>query len=472
MASRRDQLQSYQFLTQRVIAAFVMRETDPARSPLRRGVGAVFAGAMIAVLVAAGYGIIGLLTKVGGTDWRTDGAVVIESETGASFVYVGGSLHPTLNFSSALLVSGRRPPSVHRQSSQSLRGVPRGTTVGIPGAPDSLPAPDKVVTAPWTVCSVNGKDGAGLSTTVVTFAIGTALAGAREISDDQALLVRDSSLGESHLIWHNRRYRVQNPGLVLPALYGEVLSQLTVGTAWLNALPSGVDVGPIDVPGRGTRSIAAPTHTVGDLLSAPTGSGPQYYLVLGDGLTALTALQKDILVRQLGTNPAEVSLAELSAIPRHRDDPPPEDVRPPQAAPQLLETNGAELMCATAPDNTSVPVVTTGGTIARLDIASTPYPRAKVDTSLADHVLVPAGQLAVVRAMPSPEATAGTYHIVTDLGVRYAVSSEDVLGMLGYDPRQAVNVPSSVVGLVPAGPALDPATAALPAQLTATVGLR
>ncbi|MEN3308214.1 MAG: hypothetical protein V7603_4416, partial [Micromonosporaceae bacterium] len=41
MASRRDQLQSYQFLIHRVISALVMRETDPAESPLRRGVGAV-----------------------------------------------------------------------------------------------------------------------------------------------------------------------------------------------------------------------------------------------------------------------------------------------------------------------------------------------------------------------------------------------------------------------------------------------
>ena len=56
MASRRDQLQSYQFLVHRTISAFVMRQTDPATSPLRRGVGAVFAISLKAWSVAAQEG--------------------------------------------------------------------------------------------------------------------------------------------------------------------------------------------------------------------------------------------------------------------------------------------------------------------------------------------------------------------------------------------------------------------------------
>src|SRR5690349_21198013 len=101
MASRRDQLQSYQFLTQRVVSAFVMRETDPAQSPLRRGIGAIFAGLMIAVMVGAGFGVVGILTKGGSGGWKVDGTVVIEKETGAAYLYQGGALHPMLNYASA-----------------------------------------------------------------------------------------------------------------------------------------------------------------------------------------------------------------------------------------------------------------------------------------------------------------------------------------------------------------------------------
>src|ERR1700710_1689169 len=123
MASRRDQLQSHQFRTQRVISALVMRETDPAQSPLRRGIGAVFAGLMIAVMIGAGYGVYGLLTKTGASDWKTDGAVVIEKDTGASYVYRGGQLHPMLNYASALLVAGTTAHEVFREPAAALNGV-------------------------------------------------------------------------------------------------------------------------------------------------------------------------------------------------------------------------------------------------------------------------------------------------------------------------------------------------------------
>ncbi|MFD0788570.1 type VII secretion protein EccB, partial [Micromonospora azadirachtae] len=124
MATRRDQLQSYQFMTQRVISAFVMRETDPQQSPLRRGIGALFGGLMVAVLVAAGVGIYGLLTKVGGESWRKPGSVVVEKENGATYVYLDGRLHPTLNYTSARLAVGRPGAPVARVSSSTLVGVP------------------------------------------------------------------------------------------------------------------------------------------------------------------------------------------------------------------------------------------------------------------------------------------------------------------------------------------------------------
>ena len=142
-----------------------MRETDPQQSPLRRGVGAVFGGVMVAVLVAAGFGIYGILTKVGSDGWKTEGAVVIEKETGASFVYLQGVLYPTLNFASAKL-AGRPSTQVFRISSNSLGEVPRGNTIGIPGAPNSLPSVKKRIGLPWTICSLQTTNQSGSQHTV------------------------------------------------------------------------------------------------------------------------------------------------------------------------------------------------------------------------------------------------------------------------------------------------------------------
>ena len=85
MPSRTDLLHSYQFRSRRVLAALVMRETDPSQSPLRRGVGAVFGGLMVAILIGAAFGIYGLVTKVGGGNPL---AIALSINMGASVVDV------------------------------------------------------------------------------------------------------------------------------------------------------------------------------------------------------------------------------------------------------------------------------------------------------------------------------------------------------------------------------------------------
>jgi type VII secretion protein EccB len=454
VASRRDQLQSYQFLTQRVISAFVMRETDPAQSPLRRGVGAVFAGLMIALLVAGGYGIYGLLTKTGGNTWRVDGTVVVERETGASFVYQDGVLHPTLNFASALLAANRPVPVVARVANAALGGVPRGVAIGIPGAPNSLPPARMAVGLPWTLRSAG--DGP-----TVTLAVGAPV-GANALGE-RGLLVTDPNTGDVALVWHRHRYPLNEPKTVVPALFGAVVTPVPAGTAWLDALAAGADLGPLPVDGAGTASTAVPGRRVGDLLVAPTGSGPQYYLVLAGGLAPITALQKDIALAQFGVRPVEVSLAEADRAPRSTDlEPPSGDVAAPASTPTLAHPDSGTALCAMVTDAGSAPEVLLGGTVPGFG-AAVPTGGGGNGPVLADRVLVPAGHIAVVRAQSAPGAPAGAPALVTDLGIRYPVPSDTVLRILGYDPARAVPVPAALLTLIPAGPTLDPAAALRPA---------
>lgn len=456
MATRRDQLQSYQFLTQRVISAFVMRETDPPQSPLRRGIGAMFAGVMIAVLVAAGFGVYGLLTKIGGDDWQTDGAVVVERETGATFVYSEDELHPTLNYASALLASGQPQPAVFRVASATLAGVPRAVTIGIPGAPDSLPAAAEQAGYPWTMCTQAGE---------VTLVVADAPAGSRRLAEG-GVLVRDAAAATTYLVWHGRRYLLRDPELVVPALFGAVVTPVPAGTSWLNALPAGADIGPIPVAGRGRPATAVPGRTVGELLVAETGSGPQYYLVFGDGLAAITPLQAAIAAAQATDPPAPVSISEATDAPTSDGlAEPAGEVQPPGTPPELVTPDGSELLCAVTSSATDTPDVQVGGAVEGYDQA---IPTGSVSTaggSLADRVYLPAGRVAVVRATGAPDAGTGYYHVVTDLCVRYPVPSSEALMMLGYPPELAVEVPAGLVNKIPAGPTLDPAEATTPAGI-------
>ena len=79
---------------------------------------------------------------------------------------------------------------------------------------------------------------------------------------------------------------------------------------------------------------------------------------------------------------------------------------------------------------------------------------------------MPAGRIAVVREAAGSDGTGTGTYLVTDLGIRYAVASDAVLTLLGYDPRQAVVVPESLLTRIPAGPSLDPAAASQPAKIS------
>jgi type VII secretion protein EccB len=461
MATRRDQLHSYQFMTQRVISAFVMRETDPQQSPLRRGVGAVFGGIMVAVLVAAGFGIYGIITKTGADGWKTDGAVVIEKETGASFVYFQGVLTPTLNYTSAALVAGRSD-QVFRVSSKSLAEASRGTTVGIPGAPDSLPTAKNRVGLPWTICATPGTDNSGNAISTVTLAVATRPTGARVLAEE-GLLVRDRQENQTYLVWHGRRHRIQTPDLVLPALFGAP-TPVPAGTAWLNSLDAGSDIARITIDDRGASSSAVPGRNVGDVLIAQTGSGEQHYLVFDDGVAAITPLQLAILRAEQEVRPDTVPVSQVNSFPNSsRLRPAQGETAPPQDVPALFQAGGGDQLCAVTSDARGLASVEVGGSVPGLDTA-TPTGSATVEgVPLADRVLVPSGKVAVVRVLGSPTADAGPYYLVTDLGIRYAAANDQVLNMLGYPPEQAVDAPAALVSRIPAGPTLDPARALRPA---------
>jgi type VII secretion protein EccB len=465
MATRRDQLHSYQFLTQRVISAFVMRETDPAQSPLRRGIGAVFGGVMIAVLVAAGFGIYGILTKASTDKWKADGSVVIEKETGASFVYFDQTLYPTLNYASALLAAGKPGAQVFRVSSKKLSEAPRGNTVGIAGAPNSLPSLKQRVRLPWTVCTIPGTNESGQAVSTVAIAVAADAQGGSTLTDD-AVLVRDARLSTRYLIWHGRRYQIRDHDNVVPALFGSV-TPVPVGTAWVNSLPAGADISPINVPDRGAASPAVPGRKNGDVLSTESGSGTSYFVVFSDGLAEITPLQRDILRAQSSADPINIGLTEAQQAPRSgRLHPPSGDTAPPLSTPELVSPGGGDLICAVTTDAAAAPSIRVDATVDKLATAVPTGSVSEDAVTLADAVLVPAGKVAVVRALGSPNANAGPYYVITDLGIKYPVPSGSVLDMLGYPAIQAVGVPAALVSRIPTGPTLDPSAALQPARTT------
>ncbi|MGK5671547.1 type VII secretion protein EccB [Micromonospora sp. URMC 106] len=456
MPSRQDQLHSYQFTVQRAVAALVMRETDPARSPFRRLAGAALASVLVAAIGLGGFALYGLFAG-GGKTWRDAGAVIVEKESGARFVYREQKLHPVLNYASALLIIGADRPKTVLVSRRAIDGVPRGLPLGIADAPDSLPARSRLSTAPWTVCSVAGGED-DRSAPRSALLIGVAGDGGRALGDD-ALLLRHPD-GGLHLVWHQRRHLLRDPNRVLAALAATRARAVPVAPALLNSLPAGADLAPLALPDEGERSARVSGARIGDVyLVRNSGGGRQYAVALRDGLAGITELQAGLLLARTGQGePEPITLGRFAALPKLPDLAPTGPTAPPTAPPRLAAPDGSAL-CVRVGDDGGASEVRLGVRLPDLAAAPRAASPASGGGVRADHVVVEPGRGAVVESVAAPGASGGAVSVVTDLGRRYVLAGGEVLGMLGYRDVRPVRLPAGLVSLVPAGATLDPAAA-------------
>jgi type VII secretion protein EccB len=464
MPSRADQLHSYQFGVRRVVSALAAHDSNPARPPGRRAGAALLGGVLVAALGLAGFAVWGLLQPGGSTRWREGGAVIVEKESGAKYVYLDGRLHPVANYASALLISGSTKPKTVTVARRSLAGVPRGALLGIAGAPDALPAARDLVRGAWMVCS----RAAGGSVLVV----GAGAGGAASLLGDDALLVSTSD-GSVHLVWRGRRSLVREPSVLLGILvWGPPVA---VAPAFLNALPAGPVLARIAVPARGSAYSRLPGARIGQVFVV---DGRQHAVALPDGLAAITPFQAALLlgdpstvelVRQKEATP--LSAGEYASLPKATlpgswsllPSTLPRLVSPPQGA-TVCAGDGSVVVGSAGSSGVSLGVRPLDGVSRPSGRASPPdsVPRPSGGASLADEIAVPPGRGAVIEAMPAPDAPSGTLHVVTDLGVRHPVPSAEVLSMLGYAGVSPVRVPAEVAALMPVGPALYPQAAREP----------
>lgn len=68
----------------------LLADPDAPESPLGRTTRGVLVGVVITALVAAGSLVYGLMSPGGNGAWRASGTLVVNRETGARYVYVGG----------------------------------------------------------------------------------------------------------------------------------------------------------------------------------------------------------------------------------------------------------------------------------------------------------------------------------------------------------------------------------------------
>jgi len=457
MLSRRDLIQSQQYLTLRQVRALLAHRPDPLDWAGRHGAATAFAGIMILVIALAGAAVIGIVFPGGAKKWQSCDSVIVEKDTGATYVCDATSrtLYPVANFSSAALIMGSST-SV-RVAGESLTW-PRGALLGLPGAPDELVSTKRYLTGAWSLCSVS-RSGAAARNGPATIILAGAQPSAAQPAGEHAVLLAGPD-GTRYLLWSGHRYPIREPEHVLPALGFAAQDGLPVADAWLAPIPLGAALGPIDVPDRGTRLRGFPHATVGQLVRLPGGDGAdRVYLVRREGLQEVTPLQQ-ALVRD-GAAPVSLTPDTLGGTPivaRMSLS----GIAPPEKVPAFVRPREG-LLCATMlADTISVTVdgnlpPSAAGVLARRGAAQ--------GVPLADAVLVAPGHAVLARSMASPGATGGPLVLITDVGVRHALANDQVPGMLGHTGTP-VMLPAALLERVEEGVALDPARArsAVPAQ--------
>ncbi|MDT8914348.1 type VII secretion protein EccB [Amycolatopsis sp. PS_44_ISF1] len=464
MWTQRDQIQAYQFLRRRLVSALVAADANHPTSPSRRLVLGTVLGLGVAVLVTAVFGVIGLLNPSGGKDWLAGGRVIVEDGTGARFVLgADGAVHPVLNYASARLLAGGNGDATVSVSSANLGTAPRGPQIGIPGAPDSLPAAAVLATTPWSSCSRTTQDAPASAEPLVAVLVGVPGNGV-ELPRDAGVIVRLPA-GDRYLVTGGRRYKLSNEAAA--ALQFDSYPTIAVSSRWIDTVPAGRDLGAIPVPGAGEPGprVGTAGTRVGEVLAvvdamAAPGAANSYYLVLSGGLQPIGQTEASLLVTTSANEaaydgrpaPVSVRAADVASVAKVAEprtaDPAAYPDRIPGKAPitgnsvTLCAQGGRIFVSADFPLPSGGRAITAAG---------------RGDARVADQVFVPPSGGAVVT-----DAGSGTTYLVTDMGRKYPVASAPALASLGYGSVAGSPLPSGLLALVPTGPALDPAAAGQP----------
>lgn len=457
MQSRRDQLHAYRFLTRRAVSAVVTGDADVAESPMRRISLTTVSGVMIAIVVAAGAFVLGLL-KPGTTDaWKKDGTIVVERETGARYVLRDNTLYPTVNYASAVLaIGGSQPPTVTLVARSKLASVKRGNAIGIVGLPDSLPGSSGLIRSGWTVCSQEQSPDKGRSQVKATVYLGNSSPALTAQPASDGFFVRTVSTHQEYLLWEGRQFRIDDIATVT-ALGLSAQQPLPVSTAFINAFPVGPVLGKPRIEGAGSPgpTVGGKVRTVGEVLHTSTG---HQYLVISPAKVASVDAFYALLAGQgqPGASQSEVTDSDVAGVldqtfqtPRYL----PNEV--PRLNKTALDVGGFCVDLGTGGQTATAGVLTAPP--AGLVADSTLTESANAQRGVADQVVLPPGKAILVKQADAPSA----YSVVAGTGQRFSIAA-GLLGSFGWQPADAFEVPANLAFTIPAGPAMDPVGARTP----------
>lgn len=324
------------YLRRRLRHALVRRDTRMIDDPQKFQSSPLVLGIIFAVVVLAGCFGMGLINPAG---LLKDAKIIAAKDSTAKYVRIGNTLNPVLNLTSARLIVGS-PMDPIQASAAEIAKLPRGSIVGIAGAPDDIRDSDDPLSA-WTVCDETATGSAvpldpvsGLPTTAVspvkTTVIGGPLAHSSEVqslSDNSARLVgRD---GQTWLVYPRPdgvvvRSTVNITDPVVADALGLHADDLVlpISPGLFNAIPAEPPLVSPQIANVGTPpafKFSRPL-AVGTIMKVTDLAGKtSFYVVVGDGVQEVGQAAATMIRAsnpQVGTEPIAIGPDELATYPK------------------------------------------------------------------------------------------------------------------------------------------------------------
>ena len=437
MASKSDLLDAQGFSRRRLLTAFVSgapggRELEPAK-PLR----GVVAGISLSVVVLLVGVFMSMLQKGLPSDWG-NGQLIIDESTGSRYVTIDEELWPVLNIASArLLIEPDASANPIVVSGGLLTGIPVRDTIGIAGAPDTVPSPDKLVNTGWTACVA---DEGAIDTRILTTPIAD-----RAAVDEAAVVTFE---GRFFVVSGGLRMEVpaSNADAILRDLGLGSAPQHVVTTNWLNLFQEGDALAPLTTPGAGDK-LPDSDLRVGDVIFTTTTDASMRFLVLKDGSLAELSPLAFALYQQGSSYSAdrtfEVDSQAISSMPNSNK--PVTSADWPRATFGMMPATEAPCALTVDEDGTPTSVLASVG----------------ASEELTGQTIVEPSMGALVNVAGFGQEAGAVTLLIDSTATSYAVpgADADILAKLGYVPEDVGLALAPWIQLFHGGPDLTQAAA-------------
>ncbi|GAA4998679.1 type VII secretion protein EccB [Kitasatospora paranensis] len=469
MASRRDELNAYNFARKRTVGAFLQPGGGGNDEDAPRPVRAVLPSFVVGAVIVAGFGMWGVIKPSAPVNWDDGKNIIQGKDSTTRYVVLEDPtshekfLHQVLNMSSAKLVLPAGSKVVQVADSVLDAYKNHGATIGIPYAPDRLPGSDDAGDAKkWSVCDRPGSDAsqATINQAVFVAADQDAKNLAKPdlvLSEGQGLYVqappirKDVDASKFLVDMNGVKHAVGEVSLtgarrsaMESGLFGDQVQPQQVTQAWLDTLATGAPIKFPEIPGFSKDSkiksqvkLPANQAVVGHLLHFQN----TYYVVGKTKLVAITPFQAELI-----RNDPDLSVAYGAGVTPKVDE-----LSPASNAELSGDVDQSIMDKSDVPDAKPLPPVNVGpkatrsvicstfegyvqGQIKRTVWASSDYP-AKVSTGSASAHVTP-GHGLLYRAVDGDggsgtQDTSGSTFLITETGLRYSLQANGDGGAAG-----------------------------------------